>query len=186
MKKINFDNRNFWNSRYTTNMKLGSGTGSRGVNLKMKEDLVKQIILHDEINSVLDIGCGDCEVNKNIDIPNYTGFDVSDVIVKMNSKKFKDRKFVNGGFNQIIENNVSADLVICFDVLIHQPTLEDYQLGIKAIKNSFNKVALVSGFEKEKTRGIIYFYEDILKSFSDCKVEILEKFDIQMLIKITK
>ena len=135
MTKLN--NKNFWNDRYNTNMVLGSGNGSRGKNLKLKEDIVKKVLVDYEINSVLDLGCGDCEVNKNLKLPNYLGIDVSNVIVERNTKLFPDRKFMVTDFNHILKENKKADLLICFDVLIHQPTKEEYELGIKTIKNSF-------------------------------------------------
>jgi hypothetical protein len=186
MNKLN--NKSFWNNRYETNMTLGSGTGSRGNNLKLKEDLVRNILKEYSVESVLDIGCGDCEVNKNIDMPNYIGLDVSDVIVKRNSELYPNRNYIMGDFNYIKNKEIKSDLVICFDVLIHQPTIEEYNLGIQTIKDSFNKVALVSGFEKAETKGIIYFYENIIKSFTEenYNVEILHKFDLQTIIKITK
>lgn len=186
MDKLN--NKLFWNTRYETNMTLGSGTGSRGNNLKLKENLVKDIVEKYNVESVLDIGCGDCEVNKNLDLPNYTGIDVSDVIVKRNNELYPDRNYIMGDFNYINNNDIKSDLVICFDVLIHQPTKEEYDLGIQTIKNSFNKVALVSGFEKTETKGIIYFYENIIKSFTEenYNIEVLYKFDLQTLIKIEK
>jgi hypothetical protein len=116
----------------------------------------------------------------------YTGADVSDYVIERNSKLFPRRSFILADFNDINNANNKYDLVICFDVLIHQPDSFKYENGIDAIKNSFNKVALVSGFEKFKTKGICYFYESILDSFSDHKVEILTKFHHQTLIKITK
>jgi len=185
-KKTMFDNKNFWNERYETNIKLGSGRGSRGKFIKMKETLVDGAVKQYNVESVLDIGCGDCEVNKNIRFKKYTGTDVSDYVIERNSILFPQRSFILANFDDLTMSGKKYDMVICFDVLIHQPNLADYRKGITAIKNSFNKVALVSGFEKFKTKGICYFYESICDSFSEYNVEILTRFHQQTLLKITK
>ena len=115
----NFNNKFFWNNRYKTDPTLGSGRGSRGHNLKMKEDIVNNILNTYNIDSVLDIGCGDCEVNKNIEFKNYTGVDVSDFIIEKNSKLYPNRNFILGDFGKIKESNLTQYKYI---VVMPEPT----------------------------------------------------------------
>lgn len=73
--KNNFNNVLFWNYRYATKPELCSGIGSRGEIALYKINLLKKIGITN--SDVLDIGCGDLEIIKNLPIKEYTGVDIS-------------------------------------------------------------------------------------------------------------
>src|SRR3712207_597767 len=80
-----FDNRQFWEERYTTNLDLGSGAGSRGEYLAYKQELLRQKIAEFRPQSILDVGCGDIEVTKDLPFAgDYTGIDLSTSIIARN------------------------------------------------------------------------------------------------------
>jgi hypothetical protein len=71
VKRRLYDNRSHWNERYATNMELGSGHGSRGEIRDYKRDLITRAMQDHGLNSVIDLGCGDIEIIRELDIPRY-------------------------------------------------------------------------------------------------------------------
>jgi SAM-dependent methyltransferase len=96
---MSFDNAVFWDERYRTNMALGSGAGSRGQFLTAKRDLVRDVIARLRPRSILDVGCGDIEVTRELAFDGiYTGIDLSPYIVERNREIRPDWHFVQGDF----------------------------------------------------------------------------------------
>ena len=80
-----FDNAAFWDERYRTNIELGSGAGSRGEFLTDKRDLLRGLIARLQPRSILDVGCGDIEVTRELEFDGaYTGIDVSPYVIERN------------------------------------------------------------------------------------------------------
>ena len=113
-----FNNRNFRKKRYIDNPVLGSGIGSRGENLLHKRAIVTKFLKAMRPESVLDIGCGDLEVLREIEFnARYIGIDVSEAIVRFNTSKFVDKTFFCIDFASTLElNNFIFDHVLCLDV----------------------------------------------------------------------
>ena len=162
----NFNNKLFWNYRYKTNPKLDSGVGSRGEIAEYKLRLLKLIGV-DKSESVLDIGCGDLEIIKNLNIDKYTGVDISNEALKIAQKKYPQHKFVHAGKKEDVEY---AETTLCLDVLIHQPSREEY---INLINFAISKAAsrlIISGYEINKDSShMCFFYEDLRKSLESAK-----------------
>jgi SAM-dependent methyltransferase len=149
-----FDNREFWERRYTTDLELGSGAGSRGEFLEHKRRLLCQVIKEFHPRSILDVGCGDIEVTKELPFSGeYTGIDLSPSIIARNRALQPAWNFVEGDFLDIVRRNrLAADLVICFDVLIHQHDYETYRAFVRELVNAARKVAVINGFEQPRKR----------------------------------
>lgn len=80
-----FNNKLFWDLRYTMYPALGSGVGSRGEVKKMKTRILK-IAGIESATSVLDVGCGDGEVIKGLRLKKYTGIDISEEALRLHKK----------------------------------------------------------------------------------------------------
>ena len=146
---MEFDNKNFWENRYKTNLELGSGRGSRGKPLCIKKTILNKILEEFKPDSVLDVGCGDIEVVKDLPMVNYTGIDLSPFIMEKNRIKRPNWRFITGDFIELYKKNpLESDLVICFDVLIHQFHYETYQEIIRLLSKCCRKICLLSGFEE--------------------------------------
>lgn len=158
--KRGFDNRRFWNERYATNDALGSGVGSRGAVLDYKRELLRQLAAENPGATILDIGCGDMELGSVLPAEGYTGVDVSDVAIQRNIVRFPDRRFASGDVTQL--SLQPADLVLCFDVLIHIPTRETYEEIVRRIVQLSRRGGVVAAYsEAPKLSSITFYYEPI-------------------------
>jgi SAM-dependent methyltransferase len=143
-----FDNSVFWDRRYTENPELGSGVGSRGENLLHKRQIIETFLRSVEPKTVLDVGCGDHEVLKDMEyLPGYTGIDVSAVAVEMSAERFPHRNFICLDFAKL-ENiqQVRSDAVLCMEVLIHQHLREEYGAFVVNLVAAAAGGGLVSGY----------------------------------------
>ena len=159
-REVLFNNRLFWNFRYSEDPKLGSGIGSRGECLKYKRDVLRKLTETYDLRTILDVGCGDMEVGSILPSHGYLGVDVSDVVIERNSKKFTDRTFVCGNF---LDLSLSpADMVVCMDVLIHLNDYSFYVGFVSKIVEMTIKLGVVAGYEmRPENGGIIFFHEPL-------------------------
>lgn len=161
-KREHFDNRMFWNFRYSQFPDLGSGLGSRGENLIYKRQILNTVLGQYEFDSLLDIGCGDQMVTEHIRDDCYTGVDISSEVIRKNQLKYPRRKYYCGDF---IELDLGEhDISVCFDVLIHLPAVEQYRQAVKKIVDCTNRIGIVSGFEhapQMHKSEITFFHEPL-------------------------
>ena len=161
-----FNNQIFWSFRYQVFSDLGSGVGSRGENLSYKSSLLQTLGIETS-QSILDVGCGDLEVIKNLHLPNYLGVDVSPQAIGLARQKRPDLKFVL--FDRHNRDRLpTADTVICLEVSIHQPTLEDYRQLIELLVQKTHNKLIVSGYTSfqphHDSNHMVHFHESLLDS----------------------
>ena len=139
-----FNNRLFWEMRYANFSERGSGVGSRGENLEYKRNLLlKQGV--EKARSVLDVGCGDLEVVRALNLTGYVGVDQSTTTLEIAKRARPDWTFLQAP----ALNASSAELVICFEVLIHQESLTAYHQLIHYLAEKTQTILIVSGYEEE-------------------------------------
>jgi SAM-dependent methyltransferase len=184
MKK--FNNKKFWNERYSTDMELGSGPGSRGENLRLKKNLIEKTLKEYGIKDVLDIGCGDIEIIKDLKIDNYIGYDISEIIIKRNQRikpnwKFKYADILN------LKKLPRADLVLCLDVLIHQGTERKFFNILKKCLDSIKKIGVLTGCKKDGWN--VFFHMSLDKAIKQlkpqAKIEKLGEYRNTDILKVT-
>jgi len=170
--KEKFNNKLFWDHRYMINPELGSGVGSRG-ELMLKKQKILKLYGAENVDSVLDVGCGDGEVISPLDIDNYTGIDMSLEALKLSAAKRPNGKFIP--YHER-ENAEAADIVICLDVLLHQDSIIDYNKLILYISEKASKRLIVSGYGKSEdvdSSCMCHYYEDLHSSLE--KTGLFEK-----------
>jgi SAM-dependent methyltransferase len=187
-----FDNREFWERRYTTDLELGSGAGSRGEFLEYKRRVLDQMIEEFHPRSILDVGCGDIEVTKDLAFSGeYIGIDLSPSIVARNQTLRPEWKFIAGDFLDLVRRDqLGADLVICFDVLIHQHDYETYRTFVRELLNAARRVAVINGFEKGRVRSKNCAYHEpithTLTELGEGRVKVIEPFRNSLIMQVDK
>lgn len=145
-------NRNelFWDDRYSTEPWLGSGPGPRGIAQALKAQLLKSVIENNVVSSIADVGCGDlCWLRtdtisaRQLGNIRYCGLDISSVVVDANRERFPTLDFRR---YDLVEEPLPSgfDLVLCFDVLIHQTAVEQFTCALRNLLAGLQGHGLVS------------------------------------------
>jgi SAM-dependent methyltransferase len=136
-------NKDIFNFIYSTDFWGGkSGPGSKPENAKEWIDTVNSFLLNKDIKTILDIGCGDWRIGKKINLEgkDYTGIDVSSVIIDEVSINSKDNiKFICDDIETM--DFPDFDLILIKDVLQHLPNKSVISIMNKIITKS--KYALI-------------------------------------------
>jgi len=147
-----FDNRRFWNDRYRINPELGSGLGSRGSVGQQKTVCLAHAVHEFKPDSILDVGCGDRALWEPVTLPQgvrYIGIDVAEEQIERLRRQWPDLCFVTGDFLAWSKDVPAADLVVCFDVLIHQHDRVAYTDFVERLWRCTGRCLLVAGFEEQ-------------------------------------
>ena len=99
--------------------------------------------------SILDVGCGDLEVIKTLNLSNYTGIDVCPQAIELARNKRPELNFILLKHDNH-KHVPAADLVIYLEVLIHQQNWKDYQNLISFLVQKTTNKLVVSGYTKEQ------------------------------------
>ena len=151
----NFNNAfdNIYSNKAWGSGSVNGGSSGSGSEPKYNKEYIKflqKFLKEKNIKSVVDIGCGDWQINSNVNFNNidYKGYDVAESVIKHNTNKYKKSNinFYHTDLNKKIIYP-DADLIICKDVLQH--------LSFKKIND------IVSQFNKFKYKIIINDISDI-------------------------
>lgn len=160
--EVSLNNSMFWDLRYARYPELGSGVGSRGEILSYKQKLINNITYGLKDATVTDVGCGDLELTKSLSFNQYLGLDLSQESIKLSAQKRPDWDFKVA---KITDSDVpSSDVVMCFDVLIHQSSENDFKEMVAAMVAKANKRLIIGAYNSPPafSSSITYFYNGIL------------------------
>lgn len=134
-----FNSTDYWEERYSNGG--NSGDGSYGFLSEYKKDFINNFISENNITSLLEYGCGDCNQLSMVDCDNIIGVDVSVTAINKCRDIMKNSKFI------LLENNkftnIKTDLLLSLDVIYH--LIEDivYEEYIKNIVNHGSKYIII-------------------------------------------
>ncbi|WP_335976743.1 class I SAM-dependent methyltransferase [Gaetbulibacter jejuensis] len=168
----------FWDYRYKICPSLGSGVGSRGEVLELKKTLIKRLTYGKTSQNIVDVGCGDLELMKDMPFKNYIGLDVSKEAVMIGRNKRPDWRFeVASISDDLIED---ANIVFCFDVLIHQSDPNVFKEIVKGIVEKANSRIVIGAYNEVPgyTSTITHFHNAIINEVSN-----YNKFDELAIVK---
>lgn len=112
----------------------GVGSVASSVEKSGTIDYIKELVIRLNIKTVCDCPCGLYENWINlVNLPllgvTYFGYDINDLVIERNSKKYSELNFFE--FNMHNEILPQCDLIICRDCLFHFPN----ELVIKTLDN---------------------------------------------------
>lgn len=115
--KIEFtSSADYWETRYALNG--NSGAGSYGRMASFKASIINEFVKTNDINTVVEFGCGDGNQLTQANYPNYLGIDVSRKAIELCKNRFKDD--MSKSFCHIDDvNNPKAELSMSLDVIYH-------------------------------------------------------------------
>jgi hypothetical protein len=147
--------------RYDEFPERGSGVGSRGSNLDYKRELLKQQGI-EKAASILDVGCGDLEVLRSLNLSNYVGIDRSEVSLATAATARPEWTYLRAPAPAV----PSADMVLCLEVVIHQETRADYDELIFFLVEKTRRTLIISGYDEltdEISSNHMVFFHEALK-----------------------
>ena len=160
-RRVSFNNRLFWDFRYAEHPDPVSGSGSGESSLAYKKQVLKRMVDELGAKSILDIGCGDQFVTKDLPDNLYTGIDLSPVIIKQNRRMYPKRNYIIGDL--LSEPLPQFDLTICLDVTIHLGNVECYRTFVDRVITCTKDCGIISGYEgPPASRSSITFYHEPL------------------------
>jgi 2-polyprenyl-3-methyl-5-hydroxy-6-metoxy-1,4-benzoquinol methylase len=132
----------------------GSGAGSKIENIKEYVEILQKYIDKPEVKTVLDLGCGDWQFSKFLDLSSvsYLGVDVVESVIDSNSTSYSasNIKFIS---RDITTYEVpKADLIICKDVLQHLCNKDVVTILVKIITSS-NFSLITNDFNPDNTEN---------------------------------
>lgn len=115
-----FRSEQYWEHRYASGG--DAGAGSHGILAQYKAEIINTFVTKNNIQTVIDFGCGEGTQLALYHIPHYTGVDVSDTAIERCIKRFQDdpsKKFYTQTPFSTISTLPQADLTLSIDVLYH-------------------------------------------------------------------
>jgi SAM-dependent methyltransferase len=154
----------FWNLRYRVDPERGSGLGSRGEMLAAKRALLGHALTAFDDKDFLDIGCGDLEATRDLELGRYTGVDVAKDALRIAQGKRPDWQFTTDWTGR------EADVVMCLDVLIHQSTAESFNDLLHRLVSATRERLIVTGYNSalRYNSAIVAFHRPILDALRTC------------------
>lgn len=133
----------YWNQRY----KKGgnSGAGSYNNLAIFKAEIINKFVEKNNIQSVIEWGCGDGNQLSLANYPSYIGYDVSPKAIYFCKKKFKkDRtKHFICSSSPFFRNSKKADLGLSLDVLYHLVEDDVFEHYMNQLFSTSNKFVII-------------------------------------------
>jgi hypothetical protein len=156
----NIYNSNIWGNNNNPEYNGSSGGGSDiNYNKECYIPFLKEFISHNNIKSVVDLGCGDFRCGKliydNLDIL-YTGYDTYKKLIEYNSKHHSLEKysFHHLDFCNNKERIIDGDLCILKDVLQHWSLEDIYRCLDYLIENKKFKYILICNCSNQRVDNL--------------------------------
>lgn len=138
MNFVNSDQ--YWNKRYKS--RGNSGPGSYGNLAYFKATVLNNFVKDNDVESVIEFGCGDGNQLSLASYPSYCGYDVSTKSIELCREKFKHDKTKT--FKHVAEyDKQKYNLSISLDVIYHLVEDEVYYNYMQLLFLSSNRYVII-------------------------------------------
>ncbi len=138
---MTFDSAEYWRKRYETGG--NSGAGSYGALADFKASALNRFIAKNNIESVIEYGCGDGNQLSLLEITRYIGLDVSSKAISNLREKYAEdssKSFIEYDPDGIVEGGeLIADLALSMDVILHLTEVARYEKYMRDLISSSRK-----------------------------------------------
>lgn len=130
----------YWDQRYTSGG--NSGAGSYNQFAEFKANTINKFVKNNNINKVIEYGCGDGNQLRLAEYNAYLGFDVSPKAIELCNNIFKDDKTKE--FKLLSDyNGEIADLTLSLDVIYHLIEDDIYNEHMELLFGSSEKFVII-------------------------------------------
>ena len=145
----------YWENRYRKNG--NSGDGSYGKAAIYKASIINHFIQENEIESVIEFGCGDGNQLKQYNIKNYTGYDVAPSSIGKCKSSFKNdtgKRFeLYKPFHYKSPSQAAAELALSIDVIYHLVEDKVYRLYMQHLFESSTRYVIIYAWDQEGSQN---------------------------------
>lgn len=142
---MSFNSAEYWEKRYQSGR--NSGAGSYGRLAKYKAQVLNEFVAENNIESVIEWGCGDGNQLKLAKYPKYIGLDVSEKSIEICQSEFandhtKEFIWINP-VNNHVSLDIRAELSLSLDVIFHLVEDEVFEDYMKNLFNSATRFVII-------------------------------------------
>ena len=144
----------YWERRYERGGNSGAGSYNRLA--EFKAEIINKFVKENEIDSVVEWGCGDGNQLSLAEYPHYVGIDVAQQAVNLCQDKFKDDKnkqFIWSGSPGFFYDK-KADLALSLDVIYHLVEDETFDLYMRQLFESSKKFVCIYSCNDNNNKGM--------------------------------
>lgn len=142
--------RSYWEERYKNGG--NSGVGSYGKFAEFKAEVINSFVKDNEIESVIEFGCGDGNQLKLADYPHYIGFDVSKTSIALCREMFA--RDAAKSFHLIDEYaGETADLTLSLDVIYHLIEDDIFEYYMHQLFDSATRFVIIYASDTNENKG---------------------------------
>ncbi len=143
--------RRYWADRYESGG--NSGAGSYGNLAHYKADFLNRFVAQNNIQSVIELGCGDGNQLSLAGYPHYLGFDISSKAIEMCRERFQSDSTKT--FKLMNEyNGEKADAALSLDVIFHLIEDDIYQKYMETLFNSGRDFVIIYASNTAKRKFV--------------------------------
>ena len=130
----------YWIQRY--NSGGNSGAGSYNKLAEFKAEIINEFIKNNNIETIIEYGCGDGNQLKLAEYPSYIGFEISPKAIKLCQDIFEHDK--TKSFRLMTEyKGETAQLTLSLDVIYHLVEDDIYYSYIERLFNSSKRFVII-------------------------------------------
>jgi mRNA (guanine-N(7))-methyltransferase domain len=143
----------YWEERYRKNG--NSGKGSYGENAVYKAGFINALVAQNNIQKVIEMGCGDGNQLKQFRFLSYIGLDISPTAIK------KCKELFNADSNKTFyvsdektNTGYSAELALSLDVIYHLVEDEIFETYMRCLFLSSTRFVIIYAWDEESPQNL--------------------------------
>lgn len=149
-----FDVAQYWERRYASGR--NSGSGSYGRLAKFKAQFLNDFVSENEIQTVLELGCGDGAQLSLSEYPEYTGLDISPTVVEQCRRIFDQdpsKQFYVYDPEKFSPGSFRAELCLSLDVIYHLSNDDVYRLYLDHLFSASSRFVIIYSNSEDGSRA---------------------------------
>ena len=136
----------YWENRYAEGGNSGAGSYDKLAEFKAK--IINEFVMKNDIQEVIEFGCGDGNQLSLMNYPLYIGLDVSKTVIDTCNRKFKHdktKRFLLIDPISITDkyHQYQADLTLSLDIIFHLIEDEVYEAHMNRLFNASTKYVII-------------------------------------------
>lgn len=137
----------YWENRYRFGGNSGAGSYNRLA--EYKGSVINDFIVENNVESVIELGCGDGNQLGNFKVKNYVGFDVSKTAIHQCRKIYKNDASKQFYLMESL-GDIKADLVLSLDVIYHLVEDDVFVDYMEKLFSASNKYVIIYSSNTDK------------------------------------